>query len=75
MSVKRFDMGNACGGEYRCGMEEFPDGEYVLFKDFETAEDKLEKIRGILEEKKRYYSKIWWTKQEQQILAILKEQK
>lgn len=70
MSVKRYDMGDTCGGEYRCGMKESEDGEYVLFEDFKAAEDKLAKIRKKASaENVENWDKIF----SDEILAILNE--
>jgi len=42
MSVKRYEHGDSCSGEYRCEPRETEDGEFVYHEDYERLEKALQ---------------------------------
>lgn len=54
MSIKRYDMGDKCGGEYCCNMVEAKRGDYVEFDDHETLmREKDDEIAELKQENAR----------------------
>jgi len=58
IEVTRFDVGNACGDEYNCGMGESETGDYVEFSDYEKLQAKLSTATAQLVEKDKAILKI-----------------